>query len=133
MTALTKDRNTPKRSGSVYNDPVAAAVNIFAGSMVVLNASGDAAPATTATGLVPRGVCQQQADNSAGIAGAITVDTQPGIYRFANDGSVTRTDIGNQGYIVDDQTIANTDATATRSAAGLITDVDADGVWVQIG
>jgi len=133
MTALNKDRNTAERSGVVHNDPVAASANIFAGSITVLNATGYAAPGTTATGLIARGVCQQQVDNSAGIDAATTVDTQPGIYQLANDGSVTRTDIGGTAYIVDDQTVANTDGTGTRSAAGKITDVDADGVWVQIG
>ena len=133
MTALTKDRNTAKRAGAVHNDPVAASTNIFAGSIAVLNATGYAAPGTTATGLIARGVCQKQVDNSAGVDGALSVDTQPGIYLLANDGSVVRTDIGATAYIVDDQTVANTDGAGTRSAAGKITDVDADGVWVQIG
>ncbi|MEW4983075.1 MAG: hypothetical protein AB1Y26_07570 [Cycloclasticus sp.] len=133
MTALNKDRNTAKRAGAVHNDPVAASATIFAGSITVLNATGYAAPGTTAIGLTARGLCQKQVDNSAGADGDLAVDTQPGIYQLANDGSVTRTDIGGTAYIVDDQTVANTDGTNTRSAAGIITDVDADGVWVQIG
>jgi hypothetical protein len=40
--------------------------------------------------------------------------------------------IGNDCYIVDDQTVAKTNGTATRSIAGKIRAVDAQGVWVEI-
>ena len=36
-------------------------------------------------------------------------------------------------YIVDDQTVAKTNGSSTRSAAGTIVDVDAQGVWVRVG
>ncbi|MFB0515162.1 MAG: hypothetical protein ACETWG_00985, partial [Candidatus Neomarinimicrobiota bacterium] len=36
-------------------------------------------------------------------------------------------------YIVDDQTVAKTDGTGTRSPAGFIEDVDSNGVWVLVG
>ncbi|CUH67985.1 hypothetical protein TG4357_03322 [Thalassovita gelatinovora] len=44
---------------------------------------------------------------------------------------ITIADIGNKAYAVDDQTVAKTDGTATRSPAGIIDDVDANGVWVR--
>ena len=34
-------------------------------------------------------------------------------------------------YIVDDETVAKTDGTATRSAAGKVVGLDSDGVWVE--
>jgi hypothetical protein len=40
-------------------------------------------------------------------------------------------DVGKQCYLVDDQTVAKTDGTNTRSPAGFVRDVDADGVWVE--
>lgn len=132
MTALAKDRNTPKRAGASYNDPVGGTEKIFAGSIVCLNATGFAVPGSTSTTLTARGVAQEQVDNSAGVDGDLAIDSEPGIYRFANDGSVARVDIGGTAYIVDDQTVADTDGTGTRSALGIIKDVDADGVWVEI-
>ena len=51
MTALTKDRNAPYQDGKLLNVPVAAAKTIFAGSLVVANATGYAEPGTTATTL----------------------------------------------------------------------------------
>lgn len=130
--ALTNDRATPRRANVDNNDPVAAGVKVYAGSILMLNASGDALPGTTATGLTPRGVAQECVDNSSGGAGAVTVSSMKSCFRFKNDASVTRADIGGTAYVVDDETVANTDGTNTRSALGKITDVDAHGVWVEI-
>lgn len=41
--------------------------------------------------------------------------------------------MGADCFIVDDQTVAKTNGTNTRSRAGIVAAVDADGVWVQIG
>ena len=41
-------------------------------------------------------------------------------------------DIGKTAYIVDDETVALTDGSSSRSAAGTIYDVDDLGVWVEI-
>ncbi len=133
MVALTQDRPTPERAGVDQADPVAAGAVIYAGALVALNATGYAVPGATATGLVARGVAQEAVDNSAGADGAVSVASKRGVFRFANDGSVGRADIGATAYIVDDQTVANNDATGTRSAAGKIIDVDSVGVWVQVG
>jgi len=132
MAALTEDRPTPQRSGVDFVDPVAAAATIYAGALVVLDASGNAAPGSTATGLKARGVALERSDNSAGAAGAQVVRSRAGVFRFAT-ADITRANIGGTAYIVDDQTVAATDGTATRSAAGTVVDVDASGVWIRIG
>jgi len=131
--ALTTDRNTPAREGALFQDPVAASAKIYAGGLVVLNATGYAAPGSTATGLTARGRAEEQVDNSAGADGALSVKTRSGCFRFKNDASINRTHINKTAYIVDDETVAATDGTGTRSAAGTIDDVDSDGVWVQVG
>ena len=133
--ALTKDRNTKRRDGVQYSDPVAAATRIFAGSLVCLNAAGNAVSGSTATTLTARGVAQEQVDNSAGAAGALRIESSRGTFPFANSATtdeITRADIGATAYIVDDQTVAKTSGTNTRSVAGVIRDVDSDGVWIEI-
>ncbi len=133
--ALTKDRNTPRRDGVQFNDPVAAGVKIYAGSLACLDASGNVVPGSTSTTLKVRGVAQEQVDNTGGAAGARRIETRRGIFQFANSAStdqITRADIGAQCYIVDDQTVAKTSATNTRSVAGVVRDVDDGGVWVEI-
>jgi len=131
MAALTKDRDTPANDGRTFYAPVAAGVLIFAGALVVLDASGDAKPAVTAVGLKGGGRAKELVDNSGGSAGDVSVTYERGCFRYGNDGNVTRAHIGGSAYAVDDQTVAPTDGTGTRSAVGVIRDVDALGVWVE--
>ena len=133
--ALSKDRNTQRRDGVQFCDPVAAGAVIYAGALVVIDAAGNAAPGSTATGLRARGVAQERADNSGGQAGVMKVESRRGTSAFGNSAAtdeITRADIGNTAYIVDDQTVAKTSATNTRSIAGIIRDVDEAGVWIEI-
>lgn len=135
MAALTQDRNTPRKGNAVrqYSRDLAATTKIFAGSIVCLSATGFAVPGSTATTLVADGVATERVDNSAGADGGQKVTTEKGVFRFGNSASgdlITRAEIGDDCYIVDDQTVAKTNGTNTRSKAGRIEDVDAQGVWV---
>lgn len=135
MGALTAARNTQERIGEVFDFPVKAAVKPLQGGIAVLNA-GYAAPGTTATGLVAIGRFEDTYDNSAGAAGDLTARVKRGVFKFANSSAgdlIAQADVGADCYIVDDQTVAKTNGTSTRSRAGQIVAVDADGVWVQIG
>lgn len=135
MAALTKDRNTLRKDNQVHSDPVAASTKIFAGSLVCLNASGYAVPGSVSTTQKARGVAQEQVDNSTGTAGAQRVETRRGVFKFGNSAAadeITIADVGANCYIVDDQTVAKTNGTNTRSIAGKIDSVDSDGVWVEI-
>lgn len=135
MTAATQDRNTPQRGACRRSGGMAAATLAYAGTIAVLNASGFVEPGSTATGLITLGKFRNQYDNSAGADGDIDAEFDRGIFRFENSTAsdeITITDIGAICYIVDDQTVAKTDGTGTRSAAGRIDDVDASGVWVKL-
>lgn len=133
MAALTADRNTPKMSAEQIGVPMAA-VKIFAGSLVAANATGYATPGATATTLTYLGRAAETVDNTGGVAGAKTIRVdRKEAYKFANLGAdlVTQADLGKTCYIVDDQTVAKTSGGATRSLAGKVVGVDADGVWVE--
>lgn len=132
--ALTQDRNTPSRDGGMIVIPVEGTKKIFAGSLVARNASGYATPGATATGLLGIGRAEEQIDNSGGASGDVSVTVRKGVFRFSNSASadlISRVEIGSDCYIVDDQTVAKTDGTGTRSIAGKVFDVDSDGVWVK--
>lgn len=134
MAALAKDRNTPQRAGDDFNAPVAAAVKIFTGSLVALDAAGDATPGAVSLTLTALGRAQETVDNTGGAAGDVSVEVRKGVFRFANSAAadlIIRADIGNDCFIVDDQTVAKTNGTSTRSAAGKVVDVDGAGVWVE--
>ncbi len=133
MTALSSDRNTPTIISNLRSGDVAASHKIYAGAMVMRNATGLLEKGATALNLVGVGRAEKQADNSSGADGDLQVDYRTGTFRFANDGTdtVTAADIGYLCYAVDDQTVAATDGTGTRSKAGIVEMVDDQGVWVS--
>ena len=134
MTALTQDRNTLRRDGVQTEPPVAAGARIYGGALVAINAAGFAVPGSTATGLIGAGVAEQRADNPGAAAGAIRVRLNRLPHCFGNSDSadaITLADVGSDCYIVDDQTVAKTNGSGTRSRAGRVFDVDGEGVWVD--
>jgi hypothetical protein len=135
MTALATDRQTPARTGDTYSYPVAASVTCYIGALAMLDASGNVKPGAAATGQIACGVFTERVTNGA-TAAAVNVTVRPGIFRFANSAAgdaIAKAAIGDDCYIVDDQTVAATNGSSTRSVAGKILDVDADGVWVRVG
>jgi hypothetical protein len=137
MTALSAVRNTLRfDQDAAVRLPVAAAMLIYQGALVALNATGYASKGVTATTLKQYGRAEETVDNSAGAAGAKDISVRPGIFRWANSAAadlITIADIENDCFIVDDQTVAKTNGTATRSRAGKVVGVDAAGVLVQMG
>lgn len=134
MVALIVGRNTPAKAGDVQVGLVAAAVNIFAGAMLVRNSSGHILPAVTGPNLIGVGRAEAAVDNSDGAAGDKTVTFTASRFQYANSAGadeITIADIGKSCFAVDDQTVAKTDDTAARSAVGIVEDVDAKGVWVR--
>lgn len=136
MSALTKDRDTPERDGMLLNLPVAAATKIYAGSIVALDASGNAVPGAANATLKAVGRAEETVDNSSGSSGDKAIEIKRGVFRFANSADadeIGRADIGGPAYLVDDQTVAKTSSSGTRPVGGLIVDIDAAGVWVAVG
>ena len=131
MAALTRDRNTPEREGDILVLPVAAGVTIFTGSLVVINAAGFAAPGTVAVGLKAAGRAEEYRINT-GVNGGESIKVRRGVFKFANLEADPVTLLLSTCYIVDDQTVAATSGTNTRSAAGKVLAIETDGIWVEI-
>lgn len=80
-------------------------------------------PAATSTTLVAIG----RYDGVQSDAGA---NVRSGIFSFVNSAAadeITNAEAGSTCYIVDDATVAKTDGTSTRSVAGIVHKVTADG------
>ena len=137
MTALSQDRATPQRDGNDRVLPVAANAVIHAGALVVVNAAGFAQPGdASAATHAAAGRAEEPVDNTGGRAGDVTVRVQRGVFRWANSAGADEIDnshIGGPCYVIDDQTVAATNGAGSRSAAGTVFDVDAQGVWVITG
>lgn len=133
MTALAKERNTKERFGEIEDYPVKAATKIWQGSLVVIDA-GYAAPGRTAVGLIVAGRAEETVDNTLGAAGDLRVRVKRGKFLWGNSAAgdlIAQANVGALVYIVDDQTVALTSATSTRSAAGKVVAIESSGVWVE--
>ena len=133
MTAMSQGRTLTERQGTFTNGPVKAGATIFIGALVV-NDGGVLAPARTALNLTPVGFSEENVVNS-GADGAKRVTakrTTAKMFNLATD-AITEADLGKDCYIVDDQTVAKTSGSNTRSVAGKVVGVEADGVFVRIG
>lgn len=135
MTALTADRDTPNRAGTLDSYPAKGGTLFFVGAIAAIDtATGlltKGAPSATLKGA---GIVQERIDNTAGADGEQNVTLRRGLWRVANSAGadqITLKDVGSPAYIVDDQTVAKTDDTGKRSIAGTVRDIDPAGVWIE--
>ncbi|WP_416268422.1 hypothetical protein SD235_13765 [Burkholderia cepacia] len=134
MSATTQDRNTPYIDGEIVGVPVKANTVIRAGVIVCASATGLAVEGSATTNLTYLGRADQYVDNSTGADGAKTVQVRRlKAFKWENLGTdaVTQAQLGKACYVADNQTVAATDGAGTRSKAGIVVGIDADGVWVQ--
>jgi hypothetical protein len=140
--ALTKDTLEHNQFGDAAIPPlmeygVAADAVIFAGALVVRNGDGYAEPGSVADDLKALGRAEKRVDNTGGANGAKKVMVRRGVFPFKNSAAadaITVADIGEDCYIVDDETVAKTSDTNARSVAGKIEGIRADGrILVRVG
>ncbi|MBP2231777.1 hypothetical protein J2847_005096 [Azospirillum agricola] len=136
MTALSNDRNTPKTNNGFTHGvrDLAPSTTVFAGALVGQTSAGLAVPARPQVSITMLGCARHRA--STELAGWPTsVEFDRGVFRFANSSSadaITLGDYGKTVYAVDDQTVAKTNGGGARPAAGIVRNVDALGVWIEL-
>lgn len=139
--ALSDFRDTPKQLGGSVpaktSVPIAAGVTIYKGGLVGGDSAGRAVPATAtaADKLCPALGLSLEKYVSTG-AGSFQVEIERGVFQFANSGTTDALTIADRGrpcFVVDDQTVARTSSNGARVVAGIVEDVDTDGVWVRVG
>lgn len=128
MSAATAAINTSERTGQIVEKlPLAAAIKIFVGTLVAVNAAGNAVPAADAAGLrvvgrcegtVGPGVTGQDADNSAGAAGDVSCNAKRGAFPYNNSTAapIVQADIGKMVFVEDDNTVRKTGGTNSIKA-----------------
>ncbi len=139
MAALTSSRNTPEMAdfGRMQVYPVEANTTVYLGSMVALNANGNAVPASSAPGLrivgraerLYNGLPGQDAVNTssamipgtnqpAGAAGAISMVCRRGVFMYAvNDGSIAQAQVGMLCFAVDDNSVSLSDGAGATAVS----------------
>ena len=132
MTALTDNRNTPLLNGEdpVDKYTVLAAEKLYAGGMLARDYADEVQEASDTQGLKVLGISGIKVDNTDD--GESQKRIERGIVRLANSVTypISRPGIGQVAYVEDDQIVG---AYSTNLVvAGLVHDVDSDGVWVDM-
>jgi hypothetical protein len=112
MTTLAVDTARTYELGHIGEYPMIASDIVYEGAAVGLDGSGNARPLVAGDVFV--GFCEQQVDNSAGIAGAKNVRVvRKGVVQLTVSG-VAATDVGNDIYASDDGAFTLTASTNSR-------------------
>lgn len=135
MAALTADRDTLEKASAhsqLHAEVGGSSTQFYKGGIVVLDqADGLLKKATTATGLIALGRCEENV--LTGASNTRKINCRSGIFKYGNSAAadaIAADDIGKDCYLVDDQTVALTSNSSARSRAGKVYGVDSDGVWV---
>jgi len=132
MAVCTTDRNTPYREGIELDFPVKGGARIFAGAMVAVDATGYAVPAGNVAGHRFVGVATERVDNTAGADGAALVRVRTaGLFEFGAT-SISRANVGEVMYVVDDQTFDDVNPGQGVTCGRLLKFVSATKGWIKI-
>jgi hypothetical protein len=137
MAASVVDRPVQRRANGISRTfgicKIAAATKILKGTLVAKNLTGFLVAAANTAGLKVVGVALATVDNTAGADGALSVGVETGVFKFLNDGVApcVQADVFGTVFASDNQTI-RTRAGSLGVAAGLLEQIDADGVWIKI-
>lgn len=138
MTALAMERATREDRWTHQVFPLATGKKAWKGGAAAIDtATGYVVPAVTGTGLVFIGKFDETIDNTDGsvpVQISVNLIREVVLHWFANAGggdAVAASDIGQDAYLLDDQTVTIT--STGRSKAGRIWAVDAArGVAVEV-
>lgn len=147
--ALSNGRTVKEKpQGQVKEYPVLANAVLYHGGIGVINSDGRAKAGVTGTALIAVGKIRSNARlkgatntkgsevwDATGLANAaFDVEVEEGTFAWKNSGgdAILITQIGEVCYIEDDETVSATNGGGTQSAAGIVRDVDTDGVWVEM-
>ncbi len=132
--ALVSQRLTKRDGNTIKFLALAAAVKLLAGVLWARNAAGYITNASDATGLKVVGVGRDEVDNAAGAAGDLPCVADKGIFLLVNSAAspLTRAHIGLPCFVEDNQTVSASGG-LYGVVAGLVFDVDSEGVWVIVG
>ena len=138
MAALTENKDVAEIDSAFsqrienFGSGTFGAANVYKGALLAYDTSDDTVkPAATSTTLIALG--RAELDKTDGTTDS--VQARCGIFKFENStagDAIANADAGSDCYIVDDQTVAKTDGGSTRSVAGKVYKVSADGVWVAV-
>lgn len=124
--------NAPERPSNAFVTlGLAADAVIVAGELVAKNAAGNAVPASDTAALRVIGRAEADADNTDGDAGDVTVLIKRGVFQYDNGtAALTAADV-NKVCFIETSTKVQSSGGTNNIVAGLVIEVDDNGVWVD--
>jgi hypothetical protein len=137
MTALTEDQSVLEfriTEGKELSFPVYQSTTIYAGGFVAVRADGYAVPGDDASGLIFQGFAMEQVDNSSGSDGDKNVTVlRRGLKRAICDTAISQANVGDNVFLVDDQTVDLVANVANNIFCGIIAGyIDSTHAWIDI-
>ena len=134
MTALTEDKKLQYTEGVELPYEVYRATTIYGDSFVAARADGYVVPGDDASGLIFEGVAVEQVDNADGSDGDETVVLRRrGLVKAILDTAITIANVGDNVFLVDDQTVDLTANVTHNILCGIIAGyIDTTHAWIDI-
>lgn len=134
MTALTEDKSIQRKEGVEIPLPVAASEEIFGGGLTAVNANGYALAGSDTSGLIFVGIADEAKDNSSGSDGDLEVNIRRrGLVKAIMGTAITQANVGDNVFLVDDQTVDLTANVTHNIFCGIIADyIDSTHAWIDI-
>ena len=115
MAAATANREDKRQDGKLKAHPVAAATTMYKGTLACHNATGWLKPGADTASFKFAGVTYEKVDNSGGANGDKCRVMKEGEFEFVyNGGDASQALVGQEVYIVDDQTVDEDAAVTTN-------------------
>lgn len=134
MTAAIEDLMMEYTQGDELDFPVVASDIIYGGTFVAVNAGGYANPGSDTAGLIFEGVAIEQVDNSSGSNGDKDVTLKRrGLVKALFDTAISQANVGDNVFLVDDQTVDLTANVTNNIFCGIIAKyIDTTHAWIDI-
>jgi len=134
MTALTEDKKLEYTEGVEVDVPMDDADLIYGGAFVCVNADGYAVEGEDAANLIFMGVAVEQKDNSSGADGdEDIVVRRRGLFKAILDTAITQANVGDNVFLVDDQTVDLVANVTHNIFCGIIAKyIDSTHAWIDI-
>lgn len=134
MTALSADKQIERTDGVLIDVPVDDGDTIYAGALVCVNADGYLVPGADTSGLIFMGVSDEYKDNSSGSDGDVSCKVRRrGLYNVILDTAITQANVGDNVFLVDDQTVDLTANVDNDIFCGIIAKyIDTTHAWIDI-
>jgi len=132
--ALTADKELQYTEGVELPFPVEEAKTIYGGSFACVNANGYAEPGADTAGLIFEGIATGQVDNSGGADGdKQVVLRRRGLVKALLDTAITQTNVGDNVFLVDDQSVDLVANVTHNILCGVIAGfIDTTHAWIDI-